>query len=83
MKNEMKSRNPSEASVDRALGFRGSRTKIQWVTHEASVQHAPGLSGVGVVCSSLRLSREILGNSRARRKILGVICREFWENLGF
>ena len=74
----MKSRNPSEASVDRALGFSGSRTKIQWVTHEASVQHAPGLSGV----SSLRLSREILGDSRARRKILGVICREFWENLG-
>jgi hypothetical protein len=47
----MKSRNPSEASVDRALGFSGSRTKIQWVTHEASVQHAPGLSGVGLRAS--------------------------------
>ena len=33
--------------MEQARGFRGSRTKIQWVTHEASVEHAPGLSGVG------------------------------------
>ena len=26
---------------------------------------------------------KVLGESRARRKILGVICREFWENQGF
>ena len=39
---------PGQASVEQARGgFSGSRTKIQWVTHEASVQHAPGLSGVG------------------------------------
>jgi hypothetical protein len=38
---------PGQAPVDRALGFSASRTKLQWVTHEASVQHAPGLSGVG------------------------------------
>ena len=35
---------------------------------------------VGVVRSSpVRLSRKILGNSRARRKILGIIGWEFWE----
>jgi hypothetical protein len=35
---------------------------------------------VGVVRSSpVRLSRKILGNSRARRKILGIIAWEFWE----
>ena len=33
--------------MEQARGFHGSRTKIQWVTHEASVEHAPGLSGVG------------------------------------
>ena len=38
---------PGQAPVDRALGFSASCTKLQWVTHQASVQHAPGLSGVG------------------------------------
>ena len=58
-------------------GFSGSRTRLQCSTHQASAVWW------GVVCSSLRLSRKILGNSRARSKILGVICREFWEKLGF
>ena len=69
--------NTHQVSVGHALGFSG-----------ASVEHAPGFSGgvglwVGVVWSSpgrrLTFSGKILGNSRARRKILGVICREFWE----
>ena len=38
---------PGQAPVEHAPGLSGSRTKLQWVTHEASVQHAPGLSGVG------------------------------------
>ena len=63
--------------MDHAPRFSGSHTKLRCSTHQASVVW------VGVVCSSLRLSRKILGNSRARRKILGVICRKIWENLGF
>jgi hypothetical protein len=59
----------------------------------ASVEHALGFSGgvglwVGVMCSSpgcrLTFSEnpgKILGNSRARRKILEVICRKFWDFL--
>ena len=60
-----------------------------------SVEHTSGFSGgvglwVGVVRSSpghrLTFSENpgrVLGESRAHRKILGVICREFWENVGF
>ena len=59
-----------EASVDRALGFSGSRTKIQWVTHEASVQHAPGFSGVGGGAS------DFLGKSWG---ILEPVAK-FWES---
>ena len=70
------------------------RGRLQWNTHQVSVDHAPGFSGgclgvglwVGVVCTSpgrrLTFSEnpgKILGESRARRKILGVICRTFWE----
>ena len=75
---------PVEHAPGHALGFSG-----------ASVEHAPGLSGVGRAvggCGALEPGRrltlsenpgKVLGESRARRKILGVICREFWENLGF
>ena len=62
------------------------RGRLQRDTHEGSVDHrlrwSTHQASAVWVCSSLRLSRKILGNSRARRKILGVICREFWENLG-
>ena len=56
--------------MDRALDFSGSRTKIQWVTHEASVQHAPGLSGVGGGAS------DFLGKSWG---ILEPVAK-FWES---
>ena len=44
--------------------------------------------GVGLWVSAralgvVRLSRKIRGNSRARRKILGIIGREFWEFCDF
>ena len=61
-------------------GFSGARTRLQWSTHQALAEHAPGFSGVGGggVLEPPTLSK----NSRARRKILGVICRKFRENLG-
>ena len=57
-------------------GPRGTRTRFQWITHEASVEHAPGFSGVGgggvlEPWASSDFLRKIQGNSRARRKILG------------
>jgi hypothetical protein len=76
---------PGLASVNHARGFSGSCTRFQCVTHEASVEHAPGFSGVGgggVLERRLTFSEnpgKILGNSRASRKILGVICRKFWD----
>ena len=58
--------------------------ELQWSTHQALVVWV-GL-WAGVVRSSpgrrLTLSEnpgKVLGESRARRKILGVICREFRE----
>ena len=74
----------NQATKDRGLmrgqfpgaGFSVTSTRLQCGTHQSSAVWW------GVVCSSLRLSRKILGNSRARCKILGVICQEFWENLG-
>ena len=35
------------ASVNHARGFSGSCTRFQCVTHEASVEHAPGFCGMG------------------------------------
>ena len=52
-----------------ARGFSGARTR-GWYAR------ALGPSDF------LRKSK-ILGNCRARRKILGVICRKFWDFLGF
>ena len=36
-----------EASVDHEPGFSESRTRLQWITHQALVEQAPGFSGVG------------------------------------
>jgi hypothetical protein len=72
----MRVNSPVQASVEQARGLSGSRTKLKWITHEASVEHAPGFSG-GCVggCSSpgrrLTFSEnpgKILGNSRPSRK---------------
>jgi hypothetical protein len=67
-------------------GFSGTRTRLlQCITHEASVEHALGFSaartrlqlcGCARALGPVRLSQKIPGNSRARRKILGVTGRE-------
>ena len=36
---------PGQALVYHARGFSGSRTRLQWSMHQASVEHAPGFSG--------------------------------------
>ena len=57
---------PGQASVGHARGcFSVSPTRLQWSTHQVSVQHAPGFSCVGVLeplapSDFLRKSREIL-----------------------
>ena len=51
-------------------GFSGSRTKIQWVTHEASVQHAPGLSGVGGGGVIIRRHRSRVHQSRPENGVM-------------
>jgi hypothetical protein len=68
-----------------------TRTRFQWVTYEASVElqwstHQASVEvwgcGWGWCARApgvVRLSQKILGNSRARRKILGVICWKFWD----
>ena len=59
---------PGQAPVEHARGFTGSRTRLQW-----SFSGGVGLWGwCARALGPVRLSRKILGNSRARRKILGV-----------
>ena len=58
----------------------GTRTRFQWVTHQASVEvWGCGWGWCTRALGPVRLPRKILGNCRARRKILGVICRKFWH----
>ena len=58
---------PGQAPVEHARGFTGSRTRLQW-----SFSGGVGLWGwCARALGPVRLSRKILGNSRARRKILG------------
>jgi hypothetical protein len=61
-------------------GSSGTRKRFQWVMHEASVEvWGCGWGWCARALGPVRLSRKILGKSLARRKILGVICRKFWE----
>jgi hypothetical protein len=58
---------PGQASVDHARGFSGARTRIQWSTHQASVEAAwvwgCGWGWCARALGLVRHSRKILGKS--------------------